>query len=251
MQALTNANCPTARGTAFDARNNQIYYVQKIPNSGGQGVDLCWMETNLRYAGDGNWQSSWGWTDDRYATSTSNSTLNPNDNSRALTLVSSGVGSYKAAEYINPGGDTNYQNTSAVGGFYGYLYNLCAAMGGQYISCSDIEWTQPSTTTTICPAGWRLPAGGINGGEFAALNTAINGSNTESDSGLRSGFLAVYSGLYGLSLTYLGQGGNIWSSTSSSSFETATYALIFDSGGVLPGTSSYGKGYGLAIRCVR
>jgi uncharacterized protein (TIGR02145 family) len=227
MQSLTNANCPTTRGTAFDARNNQVYYVQKIGT-------LCWMETNLRYAGNGNWQSSWGWADDRKPLTHINASGNGSSN-------------YTDAQYANPGGSTDYTNTTANGGFYGYLYNWCAAMGGQANACNSTSTSGFDTNTSICPAGWRLPTG--NGGEFQALNNAVNGGSTSNDSGLRSGFLAVYSGGYNSGLIDQGSYGYVWSSTVNSS--TNAYNLNFNAGNVNPGTNNNNKNNGFAVRCVR
>lgn len=210
MQSLTNATCPDTLAKAYDARDGQYYYVKKI-------AGLCWMNSNLRYAGDGNWESSWGWADDRYATTASNTTASTNDNARPLTAINGtetgGVEAFppSVARITDPGGSSDYTDTSPSGGFYGYLYNWCAAMGGQATACQDAAATQPSVSITICPAGWRLPTG--NGGEFAALNTAINAGSTTDSAGLRTGFLAVYAGYFAKALVGQGSSGSFWSST--------------------------------------
>ncbi len=139
--------------------------------------------------------------------------------------------------------------------FYGYLYNWCAAMGGQLNACNSTTGTPQSnfdTTTSICPAGWRLPGGGSSattpGNDFGALNTAINSGSTSSDSGLLTNFLAVYSGYYNSSLGSQGSSGYYWSSTVFSG--TYAYYLYFASTGVYPGTSLNLKTNGFAVRCI-
>lgn len=259
MQALTNDNCPIRGARAYDARNNQYYYVRKIPNTGVGGVgDLCWMHSNLRYAGDGNWNVAWGWSDDRYATSATNTTSSTDDDVRPLTLVYGKDISFVSAQYADPIigdiGSTNYQNIDAEAGFYGYLYNWCTAMDGQADACSEYEEPRPSTAISICPAGWRLPVGGGEG-EFAALNNAVNHGSVISDRGLRTYSLAVYAGARDNNSGEYGQGSyaRLWSSTVAPPVEPylpAAYFLRHSSDYVDP-AYRYTRSVGYAIRCVR
>lgn len=263
MQALTNANCPTTRGTAFDARNGQIYYVRKIPNSGGTGIDLCWMESNLRYAGDGNWVSSWGWADDRYATTVAGaaSTASAYDDVRPLLMTPDGspfggssATAPKVAGVADAGGSTDYTNTSPgeplkpdTWGFFGYLYNWCAAMGGQLEACQE-KTTQPSADITICPAGWRLPTGGPSG-EFVFLANAVGATNnSDGRNNLTSNFLVVNSGEYQSRNYSVGMEGHIWASNVYSTLHA--YRLRYIKTSVLSADKYY-KMYGSSVRCVR
>ena len=235
LQSLTNANCPTTRGTAFDARNGQIYYVQKINDSGGTGVHLCWMQSNLRYAGGGNWESGWGWADDR----------------KTLTATTSGSTAWTnntANVHTNIGGSADYTDTNANGGFYGFLYNWCAAMGGQTNACNESSTTGFDTAVSICPAGWRLPTGEVTTGEFRHLNNTINSGSSSSPAGLISNWLAVYAGVYssGLSSASLGY---YWSSTVDNATNTRNLGFGATSG-VSPAIS-LNKILGLSVRCVR
>lgn len=234
MQSLTNAACPSTLSTAFDARNNQIYYVKKV-------VGLCWMHSNLRYAGGGNYNASWGWSDDR------------------KTLTADGDWGLSVPSYYNIGGHTNYTVTTPNGGFYGYLYNFCGAMGGQVNACNN-SVNQLNYSVNVCPAGWRLPTGGLTsgGGELGALNNAINGGSTTSDAGLRSNFLAVYSGgYYQGNLSGQGGGGGLWSSTSGFTIDGMGMSMLgalylgYSASGVDPGTYLTYQHYGFAVRCVR
>lgn len=225
MQSLTNANCTTTQGTAFDARNNEIYYVQKIGS-------LCWMKSNLKYAGGGKYDSSWGWSDDR----------------RNMTLVTgTQTSSYTVPEYYDSGGHWDYIETAPNGGFYGYLYNWCSAMGGQTSACSSNNATQPSTATTVCPAGWRLPTGGPSG-ELVTLNNTMNGGSLTGDAGLLSNFLAVYAGRYNNGIGNDGVRAYMWSSTVSG--VDMAYAIIHGANDVDPAAARNRLG-GFTVRCVR
>ena len=121
------------------------------------------MLTNLAYAGAGN--------------NTYNDTV-------ALSVGTATT--YTEAKYYiptgaNPTTDPTPPSTDITGGGsgagrqYGYLYNWCAAMGGQNTAaCANATTPAPIPTTNICPAGWRLPTGEPTTGEFTALNNALN-----------------------------------------------------------------------------
>ncbi|MEO8691372.1 MAG: prepilin-type N-terminal cleavage/methylation domain-containing protein, partial [Candidatus Saccharimonas sp.] len=47
IQTITDANCPTTRTRAVDARDTHAYWVQKLADG------KCWMLTNLGYSGNG------------------------------------------------------------------------------------------------------------------------------------------------------------------------------------------------------
>ncbi len=240
MQKLTRENCPTERARAYDARNGQYYFVQKIPGSGAGGVDLCWMESNLMYSGGGTWDSSAGYPDDR----------------KTITQRLTGQGDGLTPEFMDPQGNPEFSaegpGTPTTPAFYGYLYNWCAAMGGQATACQTDSGTQPSVTISICPAGWRLPRGGMvaSTNDRAALNSAVNEGSTNSDAGLISNWLGVYSGYYVSSLAGRGTEGRYWTSTTETIIGTA--ASFFEHGAnyVTASTGSSAKWTGLAVRCV-
>lgn len=247
MQLLTNANCPTEIGqTAFDARNDQIYYVQKIPNSGGTDIDLCWMKSNLRYAGNGNWDSEWGWADDRYASTGQSgsidptTTSNPNDDYRPLNFE--GSSSYTSAHYADPGGSTSYTNTAVSGGFYGYLYNWCAAMGGQASACDNYTTSGFDTSISICPTGWRLPTYD----EYEILASSLG---VTTGSAFSTAFLAVYSGFYISYYAEQGGAGRFWTSTAMTTVPVHALNYYFDSS--LLGRGENWKFDAFSVRCVR
>ena len=120
-------------------------------------------------------------------------------------------------------------------------------MGGQNTAaCANATTPAPIPTTNICPAGWRLPTGG-SGGEFTALNTAINGGSTSSDAGLLTSGLFQRSGNWNGSFSNQGSDGGYWSSTQNSA--TYAYDLYFNSTSVNP-ADGISKFYARAVRCV-
>ena len=229
IQTITAASCPVTRTQVQDARDGHTYWIQKLADN------KCWMLTNLGYAGSGT---------------------NTYSDIKTLTNGTGGSTTYTVASYYVTPSTTNFTteptapSTSTDGtGQYGYLYNWCAATGGDLASsgCSSTITTPlPVTTASICPAGWRLPTG--NGGEFGALNTAINGGSTTTDAGLIGApWLAQRGGYWGSGFNDQGSVGFYWSSTQYSS--TDAYSLYFYSTNVYPANLN-SKIYGFAVRCV-
>lgn len=225
MQIITTANCPSAMMRAVDARDNHTYWVQKLADN------KCWMLTNLGYAGGGT-----------------------NTYSDVKTLTN-GTGTPTSATvpsyYVVPS-TTNFTteptapSTSTTGtGQYGYLYNWCGAMGGQATAaCNGGATPLVNATINVCPAGWRLPTG--NGGEFAALNTAVNSGSTANDTGLRNTWLHQRGGDWSTSFSQQNNWGDYWTSTQSSS----SLAYFFRASGSTV-TSNHTSTYlGIAVRCI-
>lgn len=228
LQVITAANCPTSRIRAVDARDNHTYWVQKLADG------KCWMLTNLAYAGGG--------------TATYSDT-------KTLTNGTGGSTTYTTASYYVVPSTTNFTSEPAAPGVstngtgqYGYLYNWCAAMGGQQNTSACLNATSPaaSTSISVCPAGWRLPVG--NGNEFTALNTAVNNSTLYSDSGLISGpWMGQRGGWWINGFGNLGSTGNYWASTQLSAANA--YVFSFSNGASNP-ANGYAKSYGSAVRCI-
>ncbi|MDR0887078.1 MAG: hypothetical protein LBM97_00035 [Candidatus Nomurabacteria bacterium] len=197
MQTVTNATCPAANAGnsvwVADARDSHTYFIGKFADG------LCWMMTNLAYGGDGNTD----YDDTKTLTPTNGSTAS---NYTGLNVTTTVPGTGQAYSTGKP------LTTTGSGGQYGYLYNWCAAMGGQTNACNSTS-TGPFDDTSICPAGWRLPTGVATTGEFAVLNNKINSGLTNSDAGLKSAWLAVYSGNYSSGPGNQGSNGYYWSST--------------------------------------
>ncbi|MDR2063722.1 MAG: hypothetical protein LBQ02_02945 [Candidatus Nomurabacteria bacterium] len=208
------------------------------------------MLTNLAYAGGGtdtygDVKSITYW--DRSSAFFGGSLVN------AYTLpyfTDTGSGKDSAVSYtIEP---TSPSLTSGSGGQYGYLYNWCAAMGGQSGACTDLN-TAPKgydATVSICPANWRLPTGGTNR-EFVALNKAVNSGSKNSDAGLRSRWRGVYSGRYYNGSIYKNSYAHYWSSNAYTTHgASSVFSLFIDVRSSEP--ENFGNRYdGFAMRCIR
>ena len=140
------------------------------------------------------------------------------------------------------GGGTNTSTRQ-----YGYLYNWCAAMGGQNTAaCANATTPAPIPTTNIYPDGWRLPTGG-SGGEFTALNNAINGGSTSSDVGLLSNGLFQRSGIWNGTFNSEDSVGYYWSSSQSAD---NAFRLKLGVTSVNPASYSIYKYNGFSVRCI-
>ena len=243
IQTITKASCPTTRTQVKDQRDNNSYYIQKLGND-------CWMLTNLAYAGG---TANGG-------TNTYNDVINQGDGAKGTNTINgpdnSGSYTYDLAKYYippgaNPTTDPTEPSTSINGtGQYGYLYNWCAAMGGQNTAaCANATTPAPVPTTNICPAGWRLPTGG-SGGEFQVMNNTVYAGKTDSDSSIIGApGLFQRSGYWGNGFGYQGSDGYYWSSAQRSA--TNAHSLDFSSTAVVyPAYDGYNKYYGYAVRCI-
>ena len=238
IQTVTKANCSTTRTMVRDARDNSTYWIQKLADGN------CWMLTNLAYAGGGT--NTYGDVINQGTGAPGTNTINGPDNSGSSTYT---LAKYYVPTGANPTTEPTAPSTSTNGtGQYGYLYNWCAAMGGQNTAaCANATTPAPIPTTNICPAGWRLPTVSPTN-EFTALNTALNDGKTNTDAGLiASPGLFQRSGLWLNGFNAQGSRGNYWSSSQYS----AAYAhfLNFSSTNVYPANYN-GKDYGFAVRCI-
>ncbi|MCL2371553.1 hypothetical protein FWC63_02305 [Candidatus Saccharibacteria bacterium] len=252
MQNITLSSCPTTRTMAVDARDNRTYWIRRIPSTRQGGGDLCWMETNLAYAGGGD--NQFGdvrmLTQGVIGTNTAAGQVCHGDNA---SFSNHGEGCVWRPAAANPTTFPNAPSISTDGGVtnpqFGYLYNWCAAMGNQPDACQSMQTDQPDQNINVCPAGWRLPTGGV-GGEFALLNNAVNGGSTN-PAGLLFNWLGtrgdifVY-GMYGAGI------GNFWSSTAAgwnSSFGSMAHFLVLSN--MVNSVTMDSVSYGLSVRCVR
>jgi len=257
MQNITAANCPTTMTMAVDARDNSTYWVQRRGN-------LCWMKTNLAYAGGGNNQFGdvMTMTEGIQGVNTAtgqvchgnNATLASfgtpcfwRDDARTAANITSGWVANATTYPTVPSAATD-GGANAATRQYGYMYSWCAAMGGQAAACQTAAATAADPSINICPAGWRLPTGEPTTGEFTVLNNTVNAASTTSDAGLLTNWLGQRGGNF-----VNGAFGNIgtWGFYWSSSVVTATIShnLQFNATNVLPATGG-SKGVGFAVRCV-
>ena len=225
MQQMSTAICNnTATGTSktlTDTRDNNTYTVKKF-NDGN-----CWMTQNLRLK----------LTSGQAVTVVNNTTgatssWTPTNTTQTTT----------GTTWASNGGDVarsyDTANTS-----YGVYYNWYAATAGT----GTASMSSGNATSSICPAGWRLPS---NSGTKSYYNliTTTYGYTTGAELVSNLGF--VYSGVYYYDgdVSLQGSEGNFWSSTALGS--TYAYSLIFVSGRVLPQYNNSYKGRGYSVRCV-
>ncbi|MBR3138789.1 hypothetical protein IKG38_02155 [Candidatus Saccharibacteria bacterium] len=274
-----------------DQRDNNTYAVAKLADG------KCWMIENLRLESTANGNSD-GSLAQGYGTSATYGnfsglataeTANFANSTTANSLYYSGTQSGTASVDI---GTTNYPgnrvprysnaNTSARASnpttknaalySYGNYYTWSAAIADTtYYNTNN----QSITTTSLCPAGWRLPRGGDKNNEsnndFWSL--IVDGINNGTDPANYSSENApyydeaeeaapvstalrtypnnfVYPGLInGGNISGRGSGGYYWSSTVSNN-DSSTYRLYFVRTRVYPGTSNVYKYAGLPMRCM-
>ncbi len=249
LQTITSTNCPTTRTLAVDARDNHTYYIQKL----GEGANArCWMLTNLAYAGGTSNGGTNTYNDTIPTGDGTNGTLHGPDNSGSTTYT---LAKYYTHAGANPTTNPAQPSTDTTGGGtganrqYGYLYNFCAANGGQTGNgaCSSSSSTAVNQAISICPAGWRLPTGTATTGDFTLLNNTVNSGLTNTDAGLRSEWLAQRSGNWTSGFLNQSSYGRYWSASQTSA--TNARDLYFTSSNVNP--SDVGnKNFGRAVRCV-
>lgn len=230
IQTITSSNCPDTRIMAVDARDNHTYWVQKLADG------KCWMLTNLAYGGGG---------------------INTYGDAKVLVNGTDDTdGSYTEPRYYihsgaNPTVNPTSPSVSTSGtGQYGYLYNWCGAMGGQETAaCLSSATPAPDVTTSVCPAGWRLPVGGP-GGDFEILNNSINGGQVNTDVGLRQVWLTQYGGTWGSSIGFSGQGGYArhWSSSVHSA--PSAYNLGSTNNSFVDPSNYSNKHFAVSVRCL-
>lgn len=258
--------CPSLTSGAVtaltDQRDGETYAVAKLADGN------CWIIENLRlentaghnsdgtlaqgydtsFAGLANPEAPWG------NNNTSANSLYSTNSSTDKTISGSNQ-SYRFPRYNNintptaatdrPNNPTSNYDTNSTSNAsmysYGNYYTWAAAIadttdysGGEY------------NTTSICPKGWRLPAGYIYG-EYGIINSGVSG--TAASKNLRkypNNF--VLSGFVGGSVSNRGSNGYYWSSTSRDN--SYVYHLSFTSGDAYPGTISSIKDMGQSIRCL-
>ena len=241
LQTITAENCPTERIMAVDARDNRTYWVKKMPDGN------CWMLTNLAYAGGGN--ASYGDT-------------------KTFLEGSAQAASYTEPFYYiptnaNPTTNPTPPSTSTDGGAtnpqYGYLYNFCAANGGQLGTSACLSTGEPlhSGTISICPAGWRLPiAIAYGNNEFRELRDAVAEDDPNVLAGLEHQWLLQRAGArIGTSVVDQGIRMSYWGSSQVESTPNWGYAMsLYGPSSTPPGqfytAGGMVKSVGQSVRCV-
>jgi uncharacterized protein (TIGR02145 family) len=265
MQALTSQLCQASiyddaknvtnnTVTLADIRNNQQYQVRKLPDGN------CWMINNLRItpADVGNAPAN---QTQAGANLTSLASVGAADNT-----ASSGTNSspkwYDATCGVSGAPSTGCGSTDITSTrFYGYHYNYCAATGASSSTCGNLT-ADTNATTSICPAGWRLPTGGAIS-DFSYLNGMMAGDgtySTASDNNHGYNWLDVSTGLYLYKGTFSGNwdpggkfadfgAGRDWSSTAKT-YYSAYISFHWGNVHVDGDSGSFQSIYGATIRCL-
>jgi uncharacterized protein (TIGR02145 family) len=261
MQSATTqqcANMTTFTGTntgalahLIDTRNGYYYWVGKLADG------KCWMLENLQL-GAGTYNQTTNDTDLPAGTSvtlpaaTTSGYFGGSSSAAYTTMGWADPGSNDPTTYHASSSTLNNSNTTD----YGYLYNWCAAMGGQSTACTASGTMPTATSGDICPKGWHMPTGNSTG-ELAVLNGYMNGGTTANTgnyyqnwlAGSNGPFRGVFAGHFYSGLSNQGSNGGVWSSSFYPSSSNYAFDAYFNSSYVYPGN---GNGYrydGFAVRC--
>ena len=213
LQDITPETCPTTKTRVYDRRDEESYYIQKLADGN------CWMQDNLRldsatsvplttantnmspvydFELPEGWPLNSGYS---YSTSVLPRTTTAHKERGLAPWWTAEAGSFRDAQWRNTtftvedSTTLTFQEVSRVGVYY----NFCAVTAGTW--CSDPHTgEQPEGFVSdghvydICPAGWRLPVGGVNvssENEFALLrheyvenDDFLDATNTRYGSGM-------------------------------------------------------------------
>lgn len=208
----TTINTNVPEGKLKDTRNDASYIVRKLADGN------CWMAENLRLA------------------LTSGTQLEITNSS---TGESAGLWTIPAA-VTNDGSATNpinrntkvYNNTD-------YYYSYWAATAGYAGETGD-------ATNSICPIGWRMPAGATYNKSYYTLYTTYGeqGYNSLKNAPISISNLGRYESGYRMYTSYMLYGESL------SANSTNMYALNASSERVMVNFTGEGKGFGEPVRCV-
>ena len=246
-----------------DQRDNQTYAIARLADGN------CWMIENLRLENT----ATTGATNTALAQgyhSSFTGLANPEDpssfdnvttanslysiDSSTENNISGSYQGYRFPRYNNFNTQQRAENTSNTNVntySYGNYYTWHAAIA------DTTRYTNGDHgTTSICPAGWRIPQGNTTASGFGKLDVDMGGTGANQNTREASNRWRKYpnnfldSGIFGTSsASSRGSGGNYWSSTTSGTY--SSYILRLDSNKAycvdLDGGSA--KYYGLSIRC--
>ena len=248
--------------TAIDNRDNTEYLVGKLADGN------IWMLDNLALDLTDSTVLAGLSTSNTNATDAALTSLRSGNRSAGDQYATAGVTNWTSgSSYSQPMVNMDSKNTTVKtygnnNGKVGGYYNYCAASAGGY--CYGNGTSQGTSTgdatTSICPAGWRMPTGGgyddstkTGAGEYFALGTALGLTFSEDFWGFEG---TTYQTALGTPLSgYFRKGsandqgdyGVWWSSIRDNNY--SMFSLDADSDGVGP-TYSDGRDLGYSMRCV-
>ena len=274
MQDITSSNRSTVlasltTGNAYylrDSRDDEPYCVSKLEDGNLWLLDNLRLDltdsdvlnnttasnTNASATSLGYLKNGGGTSSDQYATSGvvewTDSPTYASSNSYSDPLIgTSNSGTFPWTK------DTTATGYGLGSKKIGVFYNLCAASAGSY--CYG-DGASPGTsygnvTEDLCPAGWRMPTGSVNG-EYQALATAVSGItgdlSGENATNFKTALSIALSGLYyDGSIVYKNEDTFVWSSTRDGN--DRAYRLFATSSEV-SFNSNYPRSFGLSVRCL-
>ena len=162
----------------YDTRDNQVYLVGKLADN------KCWMLDNLALDLTDPTVLAGLSTSNTNATDTALTSLRSGNRAAGDQYATAGVINWTSGNsYSQPMVNMDRKNTTVTtygnnNGKVGGYYNYCAASAGGYCYGDDTSMgtTIGNATTSICPAGWRMPTGGTTG-EYNVLGHVIYGED--------------------------------------------------------------------------
>ncbi len=229
-----------------DTRDDNVYAVAKLAD------DNCWTIESLRLVpntatitSQNTHNPASGFAAAAANSSSSNALCNTDDDSSCINQLQYNTNS------LNRNLTQSYNGTGDNVAWYSYgvYYNWYTATAGQGTFSTSAN---TNVSGDLCPKNWHLPTS-TSSGEWAALNTAVNGGVSNADAGLRTYPVnLIWSGDYnGSSRTSGYSNGRYWSSTGLDA--NNAYRMGHQESGSKGSTPSgnYRKWDGFAIRCVR
>ncbi len=262
MQDITPAICASTKAgenaTLQDKRDGSEYVVQKLEDGN------CWMLQNLKLTKEGieSWQAQYPDTENnvklssKYSNVASGSTFEMPETIATLTSGSTTQfapnSNYNSTAQIYSGSvqDANWQEG------YGAYYNWYAATAGS--GNASVTADKQDVNSSICPKGWRLPAGNITDTSDVRYPYSYNKlvadagftNNSAGSAALRGEPYNFYSAgqISDGSFRYVGTSGYYWTSVSGYNNKFA-YNFYFTNNSV--SLTKYDDRFrGLSVRCV-
>ena len=245
--------------TLKDSRDEQEYTVAKLKDG------KCWMTENLNLAGNTALSSAnTDVTSDYIGNFSTSNNLTKSGNTIVLPVSSTtGFDTNNYSYVYNTGNNTN--NCTDPGCYSYYSWDAATLGSGRSISTNNANAEQ-----SICPKGWKLPSTYDGSGvavedtDFRALMIAYDGSNSiqNYDSSTTPTGATMYgnigpdstpnfllAGYYSNgSFDSGGSAGRYWSSTSSSSTNSARYLFFTQSR--VSSADTYYRYVGRSVRCL-
>jgi uncharacterized protein (TIGR02145 family)/uncharacterized repeat protein (TIGR02543 family) len=227
MQNINPSSCTETPILAYDLRDGEPYYIQRLPDGN------CWMIDNMRLGS--------------HALIRQISSANTNIASNMTFTMPSptvAIDSYTTPQINVNNAEETVVSYGSSSGLAGTLYNFCAASAGTVC----LEESPATPTYDLCPSGWSLPTGGTaSDSEFNFLSDYFGAV-----ADLRVGMSLTYSGWYDNAtahgITEYGTATYLWSKTPSNTTDK-TYVMI-----VGRTKKTLNKGYsennGMSMRCV-